>query len=125
MDENDKIKSFTDLNTWKEAHKLVLMIYKYTKVFPKEEIFVLVSQMRRAAISITSNIAEGFSRKTANDKYHFYVVAESSAMELKNQLIIAKDLKYISTEDYKIILNQIIVVHRLIQGIKKLKLHNT
>mgnify|MGYP003806141975 CR=1 FL=1 len=57
----DKIKSFTDLNAYKEAHKLVLMIYKITKDFPKEERFSLIDQLRRAAVSITSNIAEGFS----------------------------------------------------------------
>ena len=56
-----KIESFTDLNAWKEGHKLVLLIYKVTKTFPKEEMFGLISQIRRAAVSFTSNIAEGFS----------------------------------------------------------------
>ncbi len=64
MDKTDssKIKNFTDLNAWKESHKLVLEIYKVTKNFPKEEIFGLSSQIKRAAISVTSNIAEGFGR---------------------------------------------------------------
>lgn len=61
-EEAEKIKFFTDLNCWKEAHKLVIIIYKSTKSFPKEEIYGLINQMRRAAVSITSNIAEGFSR---------------------------------------------------------------
>lgn len=70
-----KIKSFTDLRAWREGHKLVLMIYKETENFPSKEIFSLTNQMRRAAISITSNIAEGFSRNTAKEKYQFYSMA--------------------------------------------------
>ena len=60
----DKIKSFSDLIAWQKGHRLVLMVYEATKSFPKEEIFGITSQMRRCSISITSNIAEGFSRKT-------------------------------------------------------------
>lgn len=70
-----KIKSFTDLNTWKEGHKLVLMIYRITDKFPEKEKFGLISQMRRCVISFTSNIAEGFSRNTNKDKYQFYSMA--------------------------------------------------
>lgn len=66
-----KIAKFTDLVAWQEAHKLVLMIYKMTKIFPAEERYGLVSQMRRASVSITSNIAEGFGRKSAKDKITF------------------------------------------------------
>ena len=62
MNNGSKIQSFTDLNTWKEGHRLVLMIYEITKEFPREEMFGLNNQLRRAAVSITSNIAEGFSR---------------------------------------------------------------
>lgn len=62
------IKSFTGLDAWKEGHELVLMVYNMTKLFPKEETFGLVSQMRRCAVSITSNIAEGFSRQSYREK---------------------------------------------------------
>ena len=62
MGDDNKIHSFTDLNVWKEGHKLVLLIYKHTKDFPKDETFGLTNQLRRAATSFTSNIAEGFSR---------------------------------------------------------------
>ena len=94
-----KIKSFTDLITWQKSHKLVLDIYKITLKFPEDEKYSLVSQLRRAAISITSNIAEGFSRRTSKDKAHFYYNALGSLTEIQNQLIIAKDLKYINESD--------------------------
>jgi len=73
-----KIKSFTDLNAWREAHKLALIVYKITKDFPKEEMFGLTSQMRRAVVSITSNIAEGFSRQSYSEKVQFYSIAQGS-----------------------------------------------
>jgi four helix bundle protein len=73
--EVSKIKSFTDLNLWRKGHKLVLIVYKITSSFPKEEIFGLSSQMRRCAVSITSNIAEGFSRESFKDKIRFYYMA--------------------------------------------------
>lgn len=76
-----KIKSFTDLNVWKEGHKLVLQVYKLTKEFPKEELFGLTNQIRRAAVSITSNIAEGFSRHSYKEKLQFYSTALGSLTE--------------------------------------------
>jgi four helix bundle protein len=119
--EKTKIRSFTDLYAWQEGHKLVLMIYKTTKEFPREELFCLVSQMRRAVTSITCNIAEGFSRLTAKDKCQFYSIAHGSLTELQNQLIIARDLKYLDKENFTKIANQTIVVHKLITGLKKIK----
>ncbi|MFH1565125.1 MAG: four helix bundle protein, partial [bacterium] len=87
MDEQKiKIKSFTGLFAWQEGHKLVLMIYNTTEQFPDKERFGLISQTRRAAVSITSNIAEGFSRKTNKDKVQFYAMAQGSLTELQNQL---------------------------------------
>jgi len=79
--EKKKIKSFTDLYAWREGHKLVLMIYGATEKFPQKELFGLVSQMRRAIISTTSNIAEGFRRNTKKEKYQFYSMAEGSITE--------------------------------------------
>lgn len=67
----EKIKTFSDLRVWNESHKLVIMIYKVSQKFPKEEQFGLTNQIRRAAVSITSNIAEGFGRKSMKDKVHF------------------------------------------------------
>src|SRR3989338_7285206 len=96
----NKIKSFTDLNAWREAHKLALMVYKATKDFPKEEIFGLVNQTRRAAVSINSNIAEGFSRQSYSEKIQFYSITQGSNTELQNQLLIAKDVGYLSQASF-------------------------
>ncbi len=92
-------KTFEDLDVWRKAHQLVLEIYKTTKTFPKEELFVLTSQIRRAAISIPSNIAEGFGRRSQKDKIHFYNIAETSANEARYQLRLAQDLSYSTTND--------------------------
>lgn len=117
--EKAKIRSFTDLNTWREGHKLVLMVYNATERFPKKEIFCLVIQMRRAVISITSNIAEGFSRQTSREKYQFYSIAHGSLTEIQNQLLIAKDLGYIDEKEFHKIADQTVLVHKLITGLKK------
>ena len=117
--EVQKIKSFTDLDTWKEAHKLVLMIYKTTKTLPKEELFGLTSQMRRAAVSITSNIAEGFSRQSYSEKTQFYSIAQGSTTEIQNQLLIAKDVGYSTQKDFDEIASQSVVVHKLLNGLIK------
>ena len=115
----NKIKSFTDLDTWKEGHKLVLLIYKITKEFPKDEIFGLTSQMKRAAVSITSNIAEGFGRQSYKEKVRFYLISRGSLIESQNQLLIAKDVKYINEEIFNKTASQTIVVHKLLNGLIK------
>jgi len=116
---NGKIKSFTDLKAWQEGHQLVLMIYEITDIFPKKEIFTLVPQMRRCVISITSNIAEGFSRKSQKEKSQFYYVALGSITELQNQLIIARDLNYLNKENFSHLIDQIIKVQKLVNGLVK------
>ncbi|MEK7162988.1 MAG: four helix bundle protein [Patescibacteria group bacterium] len=120
-DKKDKIKSFTDLYTWQEGHKLVIIIYKETEKFPQKEIFGLINQMRRAVVSITSNIAEGFSRNTTKDKFQFYSVAQGSLTELQNQLIIARDVNYLDSESFKKIANQTIIVNKLLNGLKRIR----
>ena len=114
-----KINSFKDLNAWKEGHSLVLMVYEATKGFPKDELFGLTNQMRRAAVSITSNIAEGFSRQSYKEKAHFYYLAQGSNTELQNQLLIAKDVKYLSESDFNSIVNQSTTTHKIINGLIK------
>lgn len=87
-----KSKSFTELIVWQKAHKLVLNIYKLIKAFPKEELCALTSQMRRAAISIPANKAEGYKKKSLKDKLRFFNIAEGSLEELKYCLILSRDL---------------------------------
>ena len=113
----NKIRSFTDLGAWKESHKLVLIIYEQTKKFPHEEIFGLTSQIRRAAVSISSNIAEGFSRQTYKDKLHFYSIALGSLTEVQNQLLIARDILYLLSEDFTKAANQTIIVSKTMNGL--------
>ncbi|MBM3212056.1 four helix bundle protein [Candidatus Poribacteria bacterium] len=117
--ESRKIKSFTDLNVWKEGHKLVLHIYKLTKEFPKEEMFGLTNQMRRAAISITSNIAEGFSRYSYKEKMQFYSTALGSLTELQNQLLIARDICYIDHIEFNELADMTINIHKMTNGLIK------
>lgn len=116
---NGKIQSFTDLNVWREGHKLVVLIYKITGTFPKEETYSLIDQMRRAAASITANIAEGFGRQTYKEKVQFYYIAQGSLVELKNFILIAKDVGYLSDNDYKSLVEQINLTHQLLQGLIK------
>lgn len=121
------IKSFTDLIAWQESHKLVLEIYKICKTFPTEEKFGLVSQIQRAAVSITSNIAEGFARKSPKEKVNFYYIALGSLTEVQNQIIIAKDLGYINLFVFNKLASNTIISQKLINGLVKsartLKLH--
>ena len=90
------IKSFTDLIVWQKGHVLVLEIYKITSFFPKEELYGLTSQIKRAIISVTSNIAEGFVRHSKKEKVQFYYVSLGSITEVQNHLIIARDLHFIT-----------------------------
>ena len=89
-----KILSFKDLEVWRESHDLVLKIYVLTRQLPAEERFGLTSQMRRAAVSIPANIAEGFKRKGKKDKCNFYNIAAASLEEIRYYLILVKDLGY-------------------------------
>lgn len=114
-----KIKSFTDLFAWQESHKLVLIIYELTRKFPREETFGLVSQMRRCAISITSNLAEGFSRQSYKEKVQFYSMAQGSLTELQNQLLVARDIGLITRAEFEKIATQTIKAHKLISGLIK------
>jgi four helix bundle protein len=117
MSQESKIRDFTDLESWQKCHKLVIEIYNATTNFPDLEKFGLTSQIRRASVSITSNIAEGFGRQTYKEKVQFYYQAHGSLTETKNQLILAKDLGYVKTNEFDRILEQLIVSHKLLQGL--------
>ena len=92
--ENIPAKSFEDFIMWKKAHQFVLSVYRYSEYFPKQEIYGLVSQLRRAAVSIPANIAEGFKKKSKPDKARFLNIAQGSVEECRYYLILATDLKY-------------------------------
>ncbi len=113
------IKDFTDLRAWKEGHALVIKIYTVVKSFPKEELFGLTSQMRRSAVSVTSNIGEGFSRASRKDKVHFYVMSQGSLTELQNQLIIVNDIGILTKSDFDTVYKQTVNVHKIITGLIK------
>lgn len=126
--ESSKIKSFTDLIVWQEGHRLVLQVYKVTKNFPKEEQFGLTNQLRRAVVSITSNIAEGFSRNSYKEKVQFYTMALGSVTEVQNQLLIARDIEYFVNKEFQAMAIQTVTVNKLLNGIiKKSKtlIHNS
>jgi len=111
------IRSFTDLDAWKEARILTIAIYRATKTFPADEKFALTNQIRRAAISVISNIAEGFGRNTAKDKSHFYALAKGSLLELQSQIIISNDLSYLDEKTQSELENQIVRVAKLLGGL--------
>lgn len=113
------IRSFTDLAAWREAHASVLDVYGVTRTFPKEELFGLTNQMRRAVVSISSHIAEGFSRGSRVEKNRFYNIAQGSFIELQNQSIIARDVGYMTKVDFDRIASKTISVHTLINGLMK------
>lgn len=111
------IAKFTDLNTWKEAHKLTLLVYNCTTLFPKSEMFGLISQLKRAVISIESCVAEGFSRYHYKDRLNFYFDARGSVSEVQSQLITAKDLKYLDQTTFKKIIKQSEIVAVILGGL--------
>jgi len=106
-------KNFTDLIVWQKAHQFVLNVYKYTSTFPKEEIYVLTSQFKRAAISIAANIAEGFKKRSNKDKIKFYNTSQGSLEECRYYLILARGLNYGENQQ---LTNQIIEVSKILDA---------
>ena len=95
-----KIKGFEDLEIWKEAHKLTVKIYETTRNFPKDELYGLISQLRRSASSVAANIAEGHSRDTTKEFIKFLYNARASAAETEYHLILSRDLGYLNIEEF-------------------------
>jgi len=102
------------LFVWQKSRELVKDIYVITKKFPKEELFGLTLQLRRAVVSIISNIAEGAGRSTNNDFAHFLDIAQGSAYEAETQIILIFDLEYICKEDFDFLNNKIIEIQKMI-----------
>ncbi len=113
----EEIKNFYDLNAWKKGHNLALEIYKITRLFPKDEIYAMISQLRRASSSVTANIAEGFARYHFKDKIRFYYNARGSATEIQSFLLLAKDLGYINFQTCKRLGEDANEVGKLINGL--------
>ncbi|PVD50414.1 diversity-generating retroelement protein bAvd family protein [Terrimonas sp.] len=108
------MRDFRKLSIWSKGHQLTLKIYMLTKCFPKEETFGLVSQMRRAAYSIPSNIAEGCGRNSVPDLKRFLTISSGSASELEYQLCLSKDLNYISEPLFKELEQEIIEIKKML-----------
>jgi four helix bundle protein len=100
-------KTFKDLVVWQKAHRLVLAIYSLTGSFPRSEIYCLTNQIRRAAISVPANIAEGFRKRGVSDKTRFLNVAQGSLEECRYYLILTQDLGYASTGDADALLEEV------------------
>ena len=117
------IKHFTDLEAWKINHQAVLLGYEISSSFPKEERFGMTDQLRRALVSITSNIAEGWGHFHFANKTRYYYQARGSSCEVQNQLIIAKDLRMLSVTEYdtlkQVVFNGFKLINGLIRSIER------
>lgn len=118
-------QSFEQLLVWQKAHQYVLAIYRITKTYPQDEIFSLVNQMRRAAASITANIAEGYIRIGVKEKLRFYNISQGSLEETRNFIILSKDLEYINEIDKERLSTQAEEVSRLLNAYCKALIAHT
>lgn len=115
----NKINSYKDLLVWQKSINLVEKVYLVTKIFPKDEIFGLTSQIKRSAISIPSNIAEGTGRSTRKDYLQFLHIAYGSLLELETQLLIAKNLGFAKQEEYGMLAEQILEISKMLKSLIK------
>ena len=113
------LKSFKELKVWQKSYKLCLKVYKITKKFPKTEVYSFTSQMRRAALSITCNIAEGYGRKTTPDYLRFLYMSYGSICELETQTLLAGDLEYIETKSLYELQGDLGEVERMLKALIK------
>ncbi|MFH1890100.1 MAG: four helix bundle protein [Candidatus Kuenenbacteria bacterium] len=118
------VEKFTDILAWQKAHELVLIIYKAVKYLPDFEKYNLISQMTRAAVSIPSNITEGFNKATIVDSLKFYNIAQASLEELKYQTLLCKDLNYFSQKQYDYLLKREEEVGKILRGWTKSQIKN-
>ena len=111
-----RASTFQSLIVWQKGHQFVLDVYRKTKNFPEDERFTLVSQMRRSAISITANIAEGYRKIGKKDKLRFFNTSQGSLSETYNYLILSRDLRYITDEEFTLLENQISEVDKILNA---------
>lgn len=112
-------RSFQDLRVWQAAYRLAIEVYNLCRAFPEHERYGLTSQMRRASISVCSNIAEGFGRRTIKEKDQFYGIANGSLTELENQLLIAKGVGYLLEVQFNKTSQKCLVTHRMLTVLQK------
>ncbi len=112
------MQPYRELKVWQRSHALVLQIYRVSAAFPTEERFGLTSQLRRAAVSVPSNIAEGSKRKTKADFAHFLNVAEGSSSETEYLLILARDLTYLATDEVQGLLQEVDEIARMLYTLR-------
>ena len=113
------MRDFKQLKVWEKAHRLCLQIYRVTKAFPDDERFGLTSQLRRAAASIPTNIAEGCGRESERELARFMSIAAGSASEVEYQLLLACDLNYIQDEIYRDLDQQVNEIKKMLNGFMK------
>jgi len=113
------LKNYKELKVWQKSYQLCLAIYRITKGFPKEEKYGLTSQIRRAAVSVPSNIAEGYGRKTTQEYIRFLYIAYGSNCELETQLLLSGDLGYIETGKLEMLFEGIGEVERMLKALIK------
>ena len=118
--EQRKITSFTQLRTWQKARDLAVMSYELSKQFPKEEVYGLTSQVRRSSVSVSANIAEGFSRASAKDKSHYYTIALGSLTESLSHAHIAAQLGFVSQDQLERYEQLTTDINKMIHGMMKL-----
>lgn len=110
------LKNYKELKVWQKSYQLCLKIYKETKKYPQIEVYGLTSQMRRAALSITCNIAEGYGRKTTADYLRFLYMSYGSTCELETQILLSGDLKYLKAESLSKLQQDIGEVERMLKA---------
>jgi four helix bundle protein len=112
------MQDFRKLVVWQKAHKLILDIYIFTKKFPKEELYGITSQIRRAAASITANISEGCGRKTKADFARFLTMALGSTNEVEYFLLLSKDLEYLDIDKYDLLTRQLVEIRKMLLSLE-------
>jgi four helix bundle protein len=113
------LKNYRDLKVWQKSYRLCLALYRITKIFPKEERYGLTSQIRRSAVSIPSNIAEGYGRKTTADYLRSLYIAYGSVCELETQVLLSGDLNYVNKENLKALKDDTEEVERMLKALIK------
>jgi four helix bundle protein len=113
------VRTHKDLDVWKRSIDFVTCVYEITNAFPKSELYGITSQIRRSAVSIPSNIAEGATRKGKSEFKQFLYIALASGAELETQLIISGNLNYVNHEQKETLLNELSIISRMLQGLIK------